>query len=277
MPIERKRCVQNSRGSQSSKRRSRNRVSCDCHEHESHDEVMPSTAAVSNVEDNLVSNQIVFVDSSSELQQITEEHVQLIVWRQKKLPNFARILSLVSLDPASLPTFQGLVTPLDAFERLSSFICPPYPLRSKASNALNDDDMKEMIMEISELVKVFANISKSNFVHVKLEVITDDGCAFWHQDCVEVRMVRTYCGPCTEWVPPENSKETLLNYKHDSIHSRSLCHGDIALFKGRGETLEDEELLDQPGIVHRSPRLKVKSGIRRLVLILDIPVEGWHY
>lgn len=142
-------------------------ASCECHEHESHDEVMPSTAAVSNVEDNLVSSQIVFVDSSSELHQITEEQVQLIVWRQKKLPNFAKILSSVSLDPASLPTFQGLVTPLDAFERLSSFICPPYPLRSKASNALNDDDMKEMIMEISELVKVFANISKSNFVHVK--------------------------------------------------------------------------------------------------------------
>lgn len=249
---------------------------CQCGE--SNDEFILSSEYVSDVPDDQISDQIVFVNTSSELKLITNDHVQLCIWRQTKLPTFAKILSTQPLEFTSLPSFEGLVTPLDAFERLSSYLCPPYPLRSKKYNALNDEHMKDMIMEISELVKIFSDISKSDFVNVKLEVITDNGCTFWHQDCVDVRLVRTYRGPSTEWVPPANSNETLHQRQHDSMHARSLSHNDIALFKGRGETSEDGELLNQEGIVHRSPRLVEDGGeVCRLVLILDIPVEGWHY
>ena len=90
----------------------------------------------------------------------------------------------------------------------------------------------------------------------------------------------------------------------------SLTHYDVAVFKGRGATTEESPLLDSTkGIVHRSPRLFAtndedqddndndendnendgsddndpgnnngnQSGTFRWVLVLDIPVEGWHY
>jgi hypothetical protein len=47
------------------------------------------------------------------------------------------------------------------------------------------------------------------------------------------------------------------------------------LFKGRGDE-DDNFFFGQTGIVHRSPRTEGK-GIYRLVLVLDIPEEGWHY
>jgi len=63
----------------------------------------------------------------------------------------------------------------------------------------------------------------------------------------------------------------------DSEHAQLLSHCDVALFKGKGELDDAEEMRhDLPGIVHRSPR-REGSGISSLVLVIDIPQEGWHY
>ena len=69
---------------------------------------------------------------------------------------------------------------------------------------------------------------------------------------------------------PDASKATLRRRKKDSKDAHSLCHHDVALFKGRGETYLGDALLNQPGIVHRSPHIE-GSGIHRVVLVLDIP------
>ena len=60
----------------------------------------------------------------------------------------------------------------------------------------------------------------------------------------------------------------------NSKHSQSLSLADVALFKGRGD-VDPEELYDQPGIVHRSPRNI--NGDYRVVFVVDIPQEGMHY
>ena len=233
----------------------------------------------------LGAEQIVFVEKSSDLEAINDDTIQLAVWRRPKLPAFAPVLLDSSLtDPSSLPTFEGLVTPSDAAERLLlPMLGPPYKLRSrfgksqKKKRPLSDDDTLALITEISSLVSIFSDLTKSPVIHVKLSVVTDDGCAFWHQDCVDYRLVTTYRGPCTEYVLPAYSKETLSRRKYHSKWSQSLRQGDVAIFKGRGETDETDELLDHPGIVHRSPRIEEGSGDFRLVLVLDIPREGWHY
>jgi len=110
---------------------------------------------------------------------------------------------------------------------------------------------------------------------VKLQVMTNDGCRFWHQDSVPFRLVSTLRGSCTEWVPPEFSRATLKRRQHDSKHARSMNLSDVALFKGRGDA-DAESIYGQPGIVHRSPRIE-ESGESRVILIIDIPQEGWHF
>ena len=223
--------------------------------------------------------EIVFVDNISELDVIQNDAVQLAVWRQAATgtPKFMAKLQDPSAVPSSLPTFEGIVTCENVKKKLTARLCPRWKLRSKSSRALSDDEAKEFIDEIANLVRVFGEISRSDVVYVKLHLVDDNGCAYWHQDCVEFRLVKTFRGPCTQWVSPEHSKATLRRYKLNSKHAQSLSHRDVALFKGRGETAEDDDHLNQPGIVHRSPRIPEGSGTVRLVLVLDIPQEGWHY
>ena len=131
------------------------------------------------------------------------------------------------------------------------------------------------MQDINHQVQQFAEITKSKKIHVKLECRRDDGCAFWHQDCVDFRLVTTYRGPCTEWVHPNYSNATLRRRRFESEHAQSLTHHDVALFKGRGKTLEGDSLLRNPGVVHRSPRI-AGSSICRVVLVLDVPAE-FHF
>ena len=119
-------------------------------------------------------------------------------------------------------------------------------------------------------MRVFAKLTKSKSVLVRLECLDDNGCQFWHQDSVQFRLLTTYRGPCTEWVHPDVSKATLKRKSADSKEAQSLCHHDVALFKGRGETFHGDGLLNHPGIVHRSPKMS-GSGVHRVVLVLDIP------
>uniref|UniRef100_A0A7S4HNF5 DUF1826 domain-containing protein n=1 Tax=Odontella aurita TaxID=265563 RepID=A0A7S4HNF5_9STRA len=222
--------------------------------------------------------EIVFVDKICDLGAILSESVQLAVWRRESAdtPKFAATLQDPSVIPSSLPTFEGAVTCDNVRQKLTARLCPRWMLRSKLKRALPDDEAKELIDELVDLIHIFGEISQSEAVDVKLHIVDDNGCAYWHQDCVDFRLVKTLRGPCTEWVPPEHSDATLRRYKFNSKHARSLSHRDVALFKGRGETLEDDDHLNQPGIVHRSPRVMEGSGNVRLVLVLDVPQE-WHY
>ena len=105
--------------------------------------------------------------------------------------------------------------------------------------------------------------------------MTTDGCQYWHQDCVPFRLLSTIKGPCTEYVLPEFSRATLEKREYDSKHAQRMNIGDVAIFKGRGDS-DATQIYNQPGIVHRSPRLD-GTGLNRLLLVVDIPQEGWHF
>eukprot|EP00984_Skeletonema_dohrnii_P002768 scaffold955_cov79-Skeletonema_dohrnii-CCMP3373.AAC.10 len=55
-------------------------------------------------------------------------------------------------------------------------------------------------------------------------------------------------------------------------------HGNVdelPFVHGRGDA-DAESIYGQPGIVHRSPRIE-ESGESRVILIIDIPQEGWRF
>ena len=136
--------------------------------------------------------------------------------------------------------------------------------------ALSGTDMDALVGDVDQLVRAFAKLTKAQSVYVKLERVEDNGCSSWHQDSVPLRLITTYRGPCTEWVHPDVSNATLRRKNADAKDAQSLCHHDVALFKGRGPTEHGDALLNHPGIVHRSPRIE-GSGVHRVVLVLDIP------
>ena len=99
-------------------------------------------------------------------------------------------------------------------------------------------------------------------------------CPRFHVDKVPCRLVTTYSGVATEWLPHHAvNRQQLGKVNHqagdngsglylDQQDIRSLCCGDVALLKG--ERWQGNE---NAGLVHRSPMLS--SGNRRLLLTLD--------
>ena len=213
---------------------------------------------------SMATDTIAVVKQPAGLAKIRDANVQLAVWRRASVPQFVVALSDPAIAPSDLPRFEGIVTSTGASKAVRE------QLSLQTRLALTDGDADELATDIGRLVRVFAKLTKSKDVFVKLEVLADNGCKFWHQDSVSFRLVTTYRGPCTEWVPPDASKATLRRKSADSKNAQSLCHHDVALFKGRGETSHGDSLLNQPGIVHRSPHIE-GSGIHRVALVLDIP------
>jgi hypothetical protein len=212
--------------------------------------------------------QILFTPRAAELSHVKHDNVQLAVWRRLSAPQFVHSLSDPALPAASLPAFAGKIRALDGAQTILK------ALKRQKKRALSDTEVLELVADVGRLLKIFAKITKSKEVFVRLECKDDNGCVYWHQDCVPFRLVTTYRGPCTEWVHPELSDKTLRRKQADSKHAMSLTHHDVALFKGRGETEFGDALLGHPGIVHRSPRIE-GSGVYRVVLVLDIPAK-WH-
>jgi hypothetical protein len=212
----------------------------------------------------MATDTIAVVKQPAGLAKIRDANVQLAVWRRASVPQFVVALSDPAIAPSDLPRFEGIVPSTGASEAVRE------QLSLQKRLALTDGDVDELATDIDRLVRVFAKLTKSKEVFVKLEVLADNGCKFWHQDSVSFRLVTTYRGPCTEWVPPDASKATLRRKSADSTRAQSLCHHDVALFKGRGETSHGDSLLNHPGIVHRSPHI-AGSGIHRVALVLDIP------
>ena len=222
------------------------------------------------------SESVLFVARSTGLTRIKRDVVQLAVWRRPEIPPFVRALSDPSFSAADLPSFKGVVTPSDAARTLGQALRAQEGRRRDAlgaSGALDAGQLDALVEDVARLVGLFAKATGEEYVFVRLEALEDNGCVFWHQDCVDFRLCATYRGPCTEFVAPEWSKAVLRRRQADSKHAQSLMHTDVALFKGRGEDHDATKLLDHPGIVHRSPRIEA-AGICRSVLVLDIP-QPW--
>lgn len=194
--------------------------------------------------------QIVFLkDPYQFTEMVFREEMQLVVWRRPELPKFIHTLSQTGLDQSKLPSFYGIVTP----DNCSDLMTQQLLHSDKTLYALSRSELRELIADVHRLVRIFHSIiadeedkddddeeddkqvplPPDGGVHVRLECLNDNGCQFWHQDTVPLRMVTTYRGPCTQYVNPQHSIETLQNWREDSQHAQSLTHHDVALFKGR--------------------------------------------
>jgi hypothetical protein len=126
-----------------------------------------------------------------------------------------------------------------------------------------------VIGDCAAQVARFVEASGSTIVAVKLERVSDDACRRLHHDYVAHRLVCTYRGPGTEWLP--RAHEAALGDERDVVPAdwlRRVPRFAAALFAGR--------LL--PGatpVLHRSPPI-ASTGQVRLVLTINEPFSGRH-
>lgn len=123
--------------------------------------------------------------------------------------------------------------------------------------------------DIAHLVRLFADLTTAGTVAVRLETMTGDGCRYFHTDSVGIRLLCTYRGAGTLWVPDDAVDRKALGrgdnaaVTPDPSRVRALAPGHVGLLKGEAWPGNRHR-----GLVHRSPTRDPRVG-PRLLLCLD--------
>ena len=143
------------------------------------------------------------------------------------------------------------------------------------NQALGETPTSEVLsQDIAGLIDMFCCLFDLQRVGLKLTVLDHVMCPRFHADQVPCRLVTTYQGEATEWLPHRVVDRTKLGpgsrgkpdeesgLYHGADQVNQLKAGEVALLKG--ELWVGNE---NAGLVHRSPQLH--SGQKRLLLTID--------
>lgn len=194
------------------------------------------------------------------LTDIYQENANIVIWK-RGLANAIIDAANTVLD--TQPTLEKLmvVSPQDAFDNVQQALGSFY-----ATEVLGKD--------IAQLVDMFCRLFDIKRAALRLTALDRAMCPRFHVDRVPCRLITTYQGVATEWLPHNVADRTKLGTgnlgKPDELSGlfdnpsdiEQLNCGDVALLKG--ELWHKNE---GAGLIHRSPQLT--NGNRRLLLTID--------
>jgi len=122
------------------------------------------------------------------------------------------------------------------------------------------------LADVNEVVEMFSCLFEPTAIGVRLHVLPDTMCPRFHTDRVPVRLLVTYAGRGTEWLP-ENQvtrgkpSAPLPDQAVNNTNIEVMPTGAVSLLKGEAWIGNEGR-----GLVHRSP---APGACPRLVLGLD--------
>jgi len=188
--------------------------------------------------------------------------VNLVSW-QRELP--------VGLEAQLVEWAHHFPAPYDAI------VCMPNCDLSAATRGLAEPARAWLTMDIAILIARLAHLADARRLRVSFGVVRTDQCPKFHVDYVRYRLVTTYLGPGTEWVPDEAVRREALDHPPDcpcdankqivreSSAIRHAVPGDVIVMKGALHP-------DLQGAVHRSPPIEGTGRVR--VVLSASPVDG---
>jgi hypothetical protein len=183
---------------------------------------------------------------------ILRSHTNLAIWGRDLPEGFT-----ASLKPlAAAAPFSAVVedTPEAAVDLLATRLPHPAPL--------------DLLIDIRRLAMTFAVLADCGGpVRIRLEAITGPACHRWHADAVGLRLLCSYWGPGTEWLPLVGGAPVARGLKADALpcEASQIATGAVAVLKGEGFPGNAGF-----GCIHRSP--PAGPGERaRLLLCIDEP------
>lgn len=202
------------------------------------------------------SSRVIIDENPETLQSIRCKNVDLVIWRREVS---ALLSSWIHTSPiGDWPIIRQNLTPENVARMLRKYFHAAGLIDCIGSQLLIDD--------VKQLVMLYADAMRVDYVYLRLEPVHDDACRKFHRDYVSARLITTYRGPGTEWVTAENATKAL---RMQQVYDGKLYHvptGSVAIFKG---CLNGKEA----GIQHRSPRI-VSSGLTRLLLCINASNSG---
>lgn len=196
------------------------------------------------------------------LTEIREPEVNLVLWPRPTDPWMSGLAHLAERDVSASLCLDTPKTALDGlfapFDRLAD------PLT-----------MRLLRQDVAMLIDALFCATHPGHVDVSLAVVADDACRKFHVDRRHARMICTYAGPGTQWVPNHAvDRDALARDGLDFVAANAAivknCHEIrtvpapwVAVLKGAAWP-GNEDL----GLVHRSPPV-AEAGLRRLVFMAD--------
>ena len=120
--------------------------------------------------------------------------------------------------------------------------------------------------DVAALVDMFGCLFDTELVDLRLRTLNSAMCPKFHFDRVPCRLVMTYNGSGTQWLPNQciaiEDGRLICDVDNHSENIRTLREGEVALLKGSMWAGNEHTPL-----VHRSPQ--VESSQPRLLLTLD--------
>lgn len=200
----------------------------------------------------------------SELTEIYDEEVNIAVWQ--------RTLSrgLKSIVNKLLEVHPGLELSINTEPKE----IPKHLISALGDLKLDKAKSAVLIEDISNITNMFCCLFDLQRIGLRLTALDKAMCPKFHVDRIPARLITTYRGSSTEWLPHQHVDRRMLGRGSHGIADevsglylleediQQLNVGDVAILKG--EYWEGNE---QAGLVHRSP--KVSENDRRLILTLD--------
>ncbi len=201
-------------------------------------------------------------DKSSNLTKILNKEINIAVWKRKIDEEIQTISKEIVNNFPNLDLCE-VIESKDVVDFLIKNICS-----NKKFNKLYKD--------ISNLVNIFCTLSDKKNAWLRINTIDKPMCPRFHVDYNKLRLLTTYCGPSTEWLPnclvdrnklgsgSSGLSDEFSGLYNQKIDIQQISTGDVAVIKG--EAWNDN---DGQGLVHRSPH--TNTDYERLYLTIDFP------
>lgn len=226
--------------------------------------MLQSSTALKKDSCTTIKNQLIRVTSESNqasiLTDIYKEEVNIAIWKNKLSSDIINDVQEEIRNPDRLSV---VITaePKDIAEKLAD-----------SSTSLNKK--RALCNHIALLVDMFSTLFELKRVGLRLTKLDRAMCPKFHVDKVPCRLVTTFSGEATQWLPHTNVDHSKLGSGSQGLSDETsgimtsisdiqqLQAGDVALLKGEGWYNNIGG-----GLVHRSPKLKTNDS--RLLLTLD--------
>jgi hypothetical protein len=196
-------------------------------------------------------------------ERLAQGEVNLVSWH-RELP--------VGLDARRVEWAKRLPAQFDEIVAM-----PSYDL-SAATRGLAEPARTWLTMDVAVLIARLAHLADARRLRVSLGAVRTDQCRKFHVDYVRYRLVTTYVGPGTEWVPDAAVRRESLDHPpdcpcdankeivRDLSEIRHAVPGEVVVMKGALRP-------NHRGAVHRSPPIE-GTGRVRVVLIASTVVRS---
>lgn len=194
------------------------------------------------------------------LSDIYNPAINLVRWcRRLNLP-VRSYLNALRQSPTLQQSLQGVI----AVNNIGDWLTTHLPVHCGQGALIAD------IVELSDMFSLLFDLKK---VGLRLTLLEDSMCPRFHVDHVPCRLLTTYTGVATEWLPNQFVNRSRLGAGNRGLfdHNAGLYHspqhiqqmeaGDVALLKGESWLGNEGS-----GLVHRSPSV-TRSDVRLLLSI----------